>query len=450
MLTLKDRFPLLNEDCDAMLRRIAQHPHAPRFNYPCGERLDQAGLQNVREYAQRQKSQRAGWTEGQIPDWLAEFVKTCRRDVPYYRDQVNWSDNFFELPTVAREDLRREPWSFVPDDADISQLIVYRTSGTTGNLLQMIAHPVAPNRYLPLMETVLSAYGVAIEGGRDKISIIQVASQRSTYTLYSAMSYFNFAGFAKINLNSDDWNSPDDRVKFIDDAAPEIYTGDPFSFAELAKLPLKTRPKAMISSATSMLPGEVAALEAHFGCPVIDMYALNEAGPVAFSIEDAHEILPHNLYVEVLDETGRRVPPGATGEIVVSGGVNPNLPLIRYQTGDYAAIDYSHSIPRLVNFQGRKPVVYRTPDGGRVNSIEVSVALFNIALPFFSLHQHDDSKLTFKTRTDAGTEQEVEEALRELFGVEANFEIQQLTLEESWNGKWIQYTSDLSTELEIP
>jgi len=111
-------------------------------------------------------------------------------------------------------------------------------------------------------------------------------------------------------------------------------------------------------------------------------------------------------------------------------------------------IDYSHSIPRLLKFQGRKPVVYRTSDAV-VNSIEVSVALFDIALPFFSLHQHTDGKLIFKTRCDEGARQALESVLRELFGAKADLEIQQLTLEESWSGKWIQYTSDLSTELEI-
>ena len=443
-LTQNERFPLLNEAGEAMLRRIAQHPHAPRFNYSCGERLNEAGLQNVLQYAEKQRTERTGWSEGETPDWLVQWIEMCRSDVPFYRDRFDGAVDFFELPTTTRQDLRREPWSFMPDSADVSELIVYRTSGTTGNLLQMIAHPVAPNRYLPLMQTALAAYGVEIDGGPDRVSIIQVATQRSTYTLYSAMSYFDSAGFAKINLNPNEWNAADDPVKFLDDAAPEIYTGDPFAFAELAKLPLTTRPKAMISSATSMLPGEVRALELHFGCPIIDLYALNEAGPVAFSMDGAHEVLPHNLYVEILDETGSPVAPGQVGEIVVTGGVNPYLPLVRYQTGDYAAMDYSQSIPRLVDFQGRKPVVFRTLSGDPVNSIEVSVALFEIPLPFFSMHQDAEKGLTFRTRCSADVEAAIVDALRDLFGSTAKLTIEQLSLDDAWSGKWIQYTSDLA------
>jgi phenylacetate-CoA ligase len=443
-LTDAQRFPLLNDAGRRMLRRLRQHPHGPRFNYPCGERLDAAGLANVRDYASQLKTQRVGWRFGEVPVWLNQFVTQCRRDVPFYRDQVDWPDDFFLLPTTTRDDLRREPWSFVPDSADLSQLIVYATSGTTGNLLQIISHPVAPNRYLPLMQSALAAYGITIEGGSERVSIIHVAAQRATYTIASAMSYFDFAGFAKVNLNPSEWNSPDDRARFLDDTAPEIYTGDPFAFAELAKLPLQSRPKALISSATTLLPAEQQQLESHFGCPVIDMYALNEAGPVSFSIDGEHEILPHNLYVEILDPRGTAVAPGELGEIVVTGGVNPNLPLIRYRTGDHAAVDFTRSIPRLVQFQGRQPVLFCTPTGTTVNSIEVTVALFRIPLPFLSLHQKVDGRLEFRTRCDATTQQAVVDTLSDLFGSDAVVEVKQLPLDEAWNGKWIQYSSDLS------
>src|SRR5262249_4155211 len=155
------------------------------------------------------------------------------------------------------------------------------------------------NCYLPLFEIALAACGVKIEGGR-RVSIVQVCAQRRTFTLASVMSYFESAGFAKINLNPADWNRPDDCRRFLEDCQPEVDTGDPFAFDELARLALTARPKALISSATTLLPGQRARLEAHFACPVIDLYALNEAGPVAFSRDAGHEVLPHDLYVEIV------------------------------------------------------------------------------------------------------------------------------------------------------
>jgi phenylacetate-CoA ligase len=214
---------------------------------------------------------------------------------------------------------------------------------------------------------------------------------------------------------------------------------------QLAALPLQTRPKGILSSATLLLPELRDRLQRHFGCPVIDIYSMNETGPIAFaqpdSDADEHQILPHNLFVEILDESGRAVPPGERGEIVVTGGVNPFLPLVRYRTGDFGALSFRDDMPRLVGIERRRPVVFRAADGAPVVSISVTVALFRVPLPFFSLHQARDGGLTFRTRCDASIEDEVRYALIGLFGA-VPLHIEQVPWEVAWSGKSIQYTRD--------
>lgn len=183
-LTEAERFPLLTDCGRAMLRRLQQHAHAPRWSYQCGDRLDAAGLGDVHAFAERQRSQRPVWKPGAVPDWVADFVDRCRHDVPFYRSRIAGN----ALPTCNRDDLRREPWSFVPDSADVSELIVYRTSGTSGNLLHIPAHPVAPARYLPLFQSALAAHGLALVGG-DRVSLIQVAAHVQTYTFASVSTF---------------------------------------------------------------------------------------------------------------------------------------------------------------------------------------------------------------------------------------------------------------------
>jgi phenylacetate-CoA ligase len=439
-LTEADRFPLLTDRSRAMLRRLQQHPHAPRWTYPCGDRLDAAGLEDVKAFAKRQNTERRGWRSGQAPEWVPEFIERCRRDVPFYRGRLT-SD---PLPTCDRDDLRREPWSFVPDSADLSELIVYRTSGTTGNLIPIPAHPVAPARYLPLFQAALAAHGVSMTGG-DRVSLMQVGAQVQTYTFASVSSYLDGAGYAKINLNPADWTTSEDRTRFIDDCTPEIITSDPFALEQLAALPMHARPKGILSSATLLLPALQDRLQRHFGCPVIDIYSMNETGPIAFarggSDADEHEILPHNLFVEILDSLGRPVPPGERGEIVVTGGINPFLPLVRYRTGDFGAMSFREDVPRLAGVERRRPIVFQSADGAPVVSISVTTALFRIPLPFFSLHQARDGSLTFRTRCDAAIEDEVRRALVGLFG-KARVRVEQVPVEVAWGGKSIQYSRD--------
>jgi phenylacetate-CoA ligase len=439
-LTEAERFPLLTERSRAMLRRLQQHAHAPRWTYQCGERLDAAGLADVQAFAERQRSTPRGWKLGESPAWVSDFIERCRREVLFYRDRLAIDP----LATCNRDDLRREPWSFVPDSADLSELIVYRTSGTTGNLIHIPAHPVAPVRYLPLFQSALAAHGVSVLGG-DRVSLIQVAAQLRTYTFASISSYFDGAGHAKINLNPADWTAEEDRERFIDDCAPEIVTSDPFALEQLATLSLQTRPKGILTSATLLLPALRDRLQRHFGCPVIDIYSMNETGPISFaradSDADEHEILPHNLFVEILDAWNRPVAPGERGEIVVTGGVNPFLPLVRYRTGDFGAMSFREAVPRLVGIERRRPVVFQAADRAPVVSISVTVALFRIPLPFFSLHQARDGSLTFWTRCDAAVEEEIRQALVRLFGA-APLKIEQVPWDVAWSGKSIQYACE--------
>jgi phenylacetate-CoA ligase len=434
-------FPLMTDASQRLLKRLREHPHAPRYNWRTGDRLTATGLANVRDYAQRLKTDRTGWRFKQFPAWLPEFIQSCRRDVPYHRQRVDWTDDFFALPTIDRQSLRLYPWAFVPDALPIDDMIVYTTSGTTGDRLQILSHPQVPSRYLPLLQFILATRNITLEGG-DRISIVHICAQKETNVMSSVSSYLGGAGFAKVNLRPEDWHDPLDAVRFIDDCDPEIYTGDPFAFTHLMKLPLRTGPKAIISSATTLLPGLRNALESHFGCPVIDFYSLNESGPVAFAHGDGHEILPHNLYVEILDPHGRACPPGQRGEIVVTGGINPYLPLLRYRTGDHAAMDFSEPMPRLIDFQGRQPTLFYNAAGEAFNSVDVTATLKNLALSFFSLHQFADRSLLFRTACDADLQTAAVALLQSLFGPGIDIRAEQAS-DAAWSGKPIHYTSDM-------
>lgn len=104
---------------------------------------------------------------------------------------------------------------------------------------------------------------------------------------------------------------------------------------------------------------------------------MNEAGPVAVADPQAggHVLLQHTLYVEILDEAGQPVPTGTRSEVTLTGGFNVCLPLLRYRTGDYAALRFYNDEVILDGLQGRPPVRFRTPAGEWLNNIEITHAL---------------------------------------------------------------------------
>lgn len=444
----QSRFPLLDPTGQHMLKRLREHPHAPRYNYHGGEKLTAEGLSRVVRFREQWIAQPNHWMPHCPPSWIESYTQWCLREVPFYRERAARTgarhghlQPFVDQKPIDRDDLRRAPWKFVPDSAALDELVVYSTSGTTGNLVQVICDPTAPVSYLPLMQWALETCGVTLCGG-NRVTLVHVAAQHRTFTQASIMSYFGGAGFAKVNLHPAEWSKSTDREAFLDDCDPEFYTGDPFALLELAKLDLRTRPKAIVSCATTLLPAARAVLEQRFACPVIDMISMNETGPIAFSMGGPFRFFPHRLYVEIMTGAGESAELGERGEIVVTGGVNELMPLLRYRTGDFAALTVVDGHPTLTEFVGRTPVDFYRTDGSLVRSIDVVVALYAIPLPLFRLAQSRDGALTLQTRCDLGTQRQVLDALQRLFGAGAVVRVEQLSDAEIWRGKAIQFTSD--------
>lgn len=459
-----DRFPLITEQGHRLLRRLEEHPHAPRYTHRGYNRLTAEGLRRVRAFADELKTAPPGWQHGEVPAWLAELVEHCYREVLLYRRHGPPPANFFDAPTAARSDLNREPWAFVPDSQSLDDLIIYNTSGTTGHPLDILTHPDTLALYIPLLQAALAAHNISLQGGPERIAIALVCFQKRTYTYAAVSAALDQAGFVKVNLSSDEWRDPGDRARFLDDLQAEVYTGDPISFVELAKLPLAARPKALVSTAMTLTPGLRQSLEDHFGCPVLDVYSMNEAGPIGVAAPrggqhanvlagavstrqraapskavESYTLLQPRLYVEILNGDGTPCEPGRRGEVTLSGGFNPFLPLLRYRTGDFAALEFRGRQPILIGLEGRPPVTFRAADGRPINNVDVSIALRPFAIAQFNLHQFAGGSLRLRLRPPGPEREAIRQALLGLFGAGQQLAIEELPAED----KLIQYTSDL-------
>ena len=85
---------------------------------------------------------------------------------------------------------------------------------------------------------------------------------------------------------------------------------------------------------------------------------MNEAGPIGVFEEagGGHVLLQPRMLVEVLDDQGEPVAPGARGELTLTGGFNFCLPLLRYRTGDFGSLADTPAGPAILGLEGRRPV----------------------------------------------------------------------------------------------
>lgn len=408
-LTDDERWPLLTPAAETMLTRLRTHPSAPRYNHACGDRLSTKARDNLSAY-------RAQLAAGHpTPEWIMPLVERVYATVPRYKGKPVPA-TLADVPTTTRHDLLSHAETQVPDDADLSELIVYRTSGSRGPAATVPMTPEFCALDLPVMQHLLSDLGVELRGGASRVSLVNVYDQPVAYQFASVSSYLDGAGVVKVNLHESGWRTPRDRESFLDACAPELYTGNPISLARLAELPLTTRPAAILSGAMALGEGLRARLTARFGCPVIDLYGITEAGLIAWRPDDGpHRVLPRKLHVEILSPDGVPCAPGERGEITVTCGENPLLPLLRYRTGDHAALTWEGDEPVLTGMEGRDPVRYQTATGTWVNSIELTHVLSPLPLVAWQLHQDEQGAVTVGIHGTADPSM-VEDAVRSLLG----------------------------------
>lgn len=433
--------PTLGEPGQRMLDFLREHPAAPLFRNRSGNRLLASEVEELRSFVREVQAARVGSPRDELPDWLHAHVAQVFREVPAFRALGQPPARFEDLPTTCRADLAADIARYVPDPVPTERMINFRTTGTTGNPLLIASHPVVAARYLAFHLRALRRFGIEPRHRAGQVGVVLLGLQRRCFTYVSVTPLMDDSGLAKINLHPDDWRDPADRATYLDALGAEVIAGDPISFDELLRLPLTTRPRAILSVGMALSRGLRDALQSRFGCPVLDLYSMNEAGPLAVYDDAArgHVLLQPRMHVEILSPDGQPVAEGERGEVTLTGGFNFCLPLLRYRTGDHASLAYGADGPVLLGLQGRAPVRFRTAGGAWINNIDVTHALEHWPLTQYALHQAADGALRLRLAPGAAIHASaVRTALQALFG-DLPLAFDELVAE----GKVLQYTSEL-------
>ena len=438
-LSEAERFPILTPAGRKLLHEMRQHPQAPIWHWANGEQLNAAGLARVEKFAAVLRENRT--TEpSRRPDWLPGFVDFCLEEVPFYRQRSRAGTPFEAIPSHSRAEMAERVWEFVPDAQPLDELITFSSSGTTGHPARFPFHPYTAACGMPLLEQALKATGIVFPRGPEQMALTNIAAYRGAYTTAIVVSWLQEAGCIRVNLHPEVWRKPEDARAYLDRWTAPVMLGDPLAFEALDGLKIERPPQAMLSCIMHLSDAHAARLTARYGCPVLDIYALTEAGIVALRTPRGHVVLPHDLYVEILDEHGQPVPAGVRGEVTLSGGRNPFLPLLRFRTGDYASLDWQDGRPLLGGLEGREPVVFPLANGRVIHSMEVTQLLRRFPLAQYQLHQDETGGVHFGHRGGA-SEDELRTALFDLLDKPRSLVLEELTSTGSGPRKLTVYRS---------
>jgi phenylacetate-coenzyme A ligase PaaK-like adenylate-forming protein len=138
----------------------------------------------------------------------------------------------------------------------------------------------------------------------------------------------------------------------------------------------------VLTNAEPVFDYQRRAIQEAFHCPLIETYGMAEmaAGASACS-RGAMHLWPEVACLEAL------APPeaGAASELVSTGLLNPNMPLIRYRVGDRVRLgneqqvcECGRGLPVLESIEGRSDDILYTSDGRRIGRLD---PIFKAELP---------------------------------------------------------------------
>lgn len=136
-----------------------------------------------------------------------------------------------------------------------------------------------------------------------------------------------------------------------------------------------------------------------FQCPVVNAYGGRESGFIAEECPQGRmHITADRMLIEIIDESGKPLKPEELGEIVVTHFDTPEMPMIRYRTGDMGAIGREpcpcgRGLPVLERVEGRRTDFILAPDGRQMHGLSVVYAVREVpGVRQFRIHQRTVQK----------------------------------------------------------
>lgn len=285
------------------------------------------------------------WSRDEALAWqlkrIQRLVRLAYERVPLYRERwagvgfegelASW-DDFHRLPTVSKDDLiAAYPDRALVRGADLSTLIVSRSSGSSGKVLDLaydaetyIAYALATRR--------IYSMGFAYRPWHHNVYVYTAPyAIRSLFGLYPLHYVSTLAPI-------------DDLIVTLRDVRPQLLVcypsharqlADRLRAEDLARIRARLQLLSLNSEAVSQ--AELDHLEQVFGCPALDSYASEELARIAAQCRyKTYHVFEDMNHIEVVDDAG--APTTALGTIVGTNLHNFTMPLIRYVQNDLGRV----------------------------------------------------------------------------------------------------------------
>lgn len=293
-------------------------------------------------------------------NWVIKYSKQHSR---FYRDlfakipeTIISFDDLSAFPFTSAEHLRSDPNRFVcvPQD-EVQRIVTLPTSGTTGESKRVFFSAADQKLTMDFFKIGMST----LAKPDDRVLIFLPGLRPGSVGDLLKM------GLERLGCTAIVYGPVDDEEKVlhtIREMDANLLVGAPVHLHRLARwdeafqiLP-KGQIRSLLSSTDTLANTIRANLQSIWGCEVFDHWGMTETG-LGGGVEcEAHQgfhLRAADLFIEIIDPTtGKLLPEGETGEVVVTTLTRTAMPLIRYRTGDLSRLipgvcECGSFIPRL-------------------------------------------------------------------------------------------------------
>ena len=308
---------------------------------------------------------------------------------PYYRELFDRAKiapedltevSLERLPVLEKAALRSAGDRILPSpDAPMFSV---NTSGSTGIPLQLKRNQRDQAEISALWARPFAAYG---RRARDRQ--VNIGSGRAVAKKGPVVKLRQLGILPQLHQLAS-FDPPERQIALLQEVKPHMISAYAVGLELLAEAVLEAgvqdiRPRVVYTSGTALTPRCRSLCSRAFGVDPFDVYAANEVGPIAWECPVRRGALHLNddaQIVELVDEEGRRVSDGASGQVVVTQLVATAQPLIRYRIGDITSLlaercECGRGLRLMHPVEGRTRHIIRSPDGMVINTITVSSIL---------------------------------------------------------------------------
>lgn len=340
--------------------------------------------QQVQQFQDRENYTHEQWREYQTIR-LRKLLQHAYNTVPYYRELYSNHgfvcddfkhfeiENLKELPYLEKDALRKFGTTTLlsskrPKGAFLS------SSGSTGTPVKIFFSNEAYQTWNAAYEgRVRNWAGVNYKMARGMIGgrrILPEAQGKPPYFRYNyaeKQSYFSAYHLSPDTVSNYLEGMIKNKVEYMVGYAVSNYLLAEFIEMKGLQAP---RLKAILTSSEKLTVEMRDTMERVFKCKVFDAYSGVEA--CGLISENGHgELLfsPDTGIIEVVDELGKNVSSGEAGEVISTGLINFDQPLIRYRIGDRVKLakdqktESGKSMLKIEEIEGRLEDIIVTKDG---------------------------------------------------------------------------------------